>query len=342
VGRVERGATVRIVAREGVSAADSIVTNVAVTPAGAGAVSGTAVRLLQSGPVTISARTRDGRAISAVLDVKAPPSVWFDAVASGNRDIYSVALDGGDLKRWTTAASEDAHPSVAGATLVFSTLRHGNAELYAIPTGAVGAEQRLTTTAASETEPALNRAGTSVAFVSDASGAPRVYVAPISLASPARLTAASFGFQFTLETDPTWSPAGDRLAFMATATGGANLFTAASTPGAMPVPVAGSSAEQTDVEPAWSPDGNQIAFASTRAGAGQIFLLDVRTGVSRQVTSGPAAAGQPGWLADGRLVFTRFATNETSLWWVDPASAEDPVEVPLAGVRLAAHAVGGR
>jgi hypothetical protein len=342
VGRVERGATVRIVARDGVSAGDSAVSTVVITPASAGVVSGTTVRLLQSGPATVSARASDGRTISAVLDVAAPPTVWFDAVASGNRDVYSVALDGVDLKRWTTAAGEDAHPSVAGTTLVFSTLRHGNAELYAMSTGAPSAEQRLTTTAASETQPALNRAGTSVAFVSDAGGAPRVYVAPVTLASSARLTAAAFGFGFTLEADPTWSAAGDRIAFASTTTGRANLFTTASTPGSVPAAVAGSGADQTDVEPSWSPDGNQIAFASTRSGATQLFLFDVRTSATRQLTSGAEPAGQPGWLADGRVVFTRFVGGETSLWWVDPVSGEGPVEVPTVGVRLAGHAVGAR
>ena len=342
VGRVERGATVRLVARDGASAADTIVSEVAVSPAGAGSVNGTMVRLLQAGAVTVSARASDGRTLTATLDVVAPPTVYFDAIANGNRDIYSVALDGGDVKRWTTAAGEDAHPSVAGGTLVFSTQRHGNAELYAMPTAAGGAEQRLTTTAASETHPALNKSGTSIAFVSDAGGSPRIHVAPTSLASPARLTASAFGFGFTLEVDPTWSPAGDRLAFMSTANGRANLFTTASTPGAMPAAVAGSGSGQTDVEPAWSPDGNYIAFASTRAGPSQIFLLDLRTGAYRQLTSGSSPAGQPGWLADGRVVFTRFIGSETSLWWVDPASSEPPVEVPVAGVRLAGHATGSR
>ena len=341
VGRLERGATVRVVAREGASAADSIVSGVALAPASAGTVSGTSVRWLQSGSVTVSARSSDGRTLTAVLEVVAPPTVYFDAVANGNRDVYSVALDGADLKRWTTAAGDDAHPSVAGSTMVFSTTRHGAAELYAVGTAAGSAEQRLTTTAANETQPALSKPGTSVAFVSDAGGAPRVYVAPISLASPARLTSASSGSSVSIESDPTWSPAGDRVAFMSTANGRANLFLSPSTVGTVPAPVAGSGSGQTDVEPSWSPDGNFIAFASTRAGTTQIFLLDLRAGAYRQLTTGPAA-GQPGWLADGRLVFTRFVGSETSLWWIDPASEEGAVEVPTAGVRLAGRGVGAK
>jgi dipeptidyl aminopeptidase/acylaminoacyl peptidase len=341
VGRLERGSTVRLVARDGVSAADSLVSTVTVTPAAAGAVSGTSVRLLQSGSVSVSARTSDGRTVTAVLDVAVPPTVFFDAVAAGNRDIYSVALDGADLKRWTTATAEDSHPSVAAATLVFSSARDGNGELYSTPTTAAGAEQRLTTTAGNETQPTLVNGAARVAFVSDAGGAPRVYVAPLSLVGPARLSPAGFGFGGSLESDPTWSPTGDRIAFMATANGRANLFLAPSTAGSLPAAVAGSGAGQTDVEPAWSPDGNRIAFASTRAGSTQIFLLDLRTGAFSQVTQGASPSGQPGWLPDGRLVFTVFAGAESTLWWVDPSDVLPPVEIPT-GTRLALHATGVR
>jgi Tol biopolymer transport system component len=339
VGRLERGTTVRLVARDGASA-DSVVSDVTVTPASAGTVNGATVRLLQSGSITVSARAAEGRTLSAMLDVVVPPTVYFDAVVNGNRDIYGVALDGGDLRRWTTAASDDSHPSVAAGTLVFSTTRHGGAELYAISLTS-GAEQRLTNTTANETEPALSRSGATIAFVSDAVGAPRVYVAPMPLANPARLTATSVGSGVSLETSPTWSPTADRVAFMSTVNGRANLFIASSAAGSVPAAVAGSGAGQTDVEPAWSPDGNFLAFASTRAGSTQIFLLDLRTGTYRQLTSGTNPAGQPGWLADGRLVFTKFVGSETSLWWVDPNDPSDgPVEVPVPGVGLAGHGAG--
>ena len=341
VGRLERGSTVRLVAREGASAADSLVSAVTVTPATAGTVSGTSVRLLQRGSVSVSARTSEGRTLTVVLDVAVPPTVFFDAVAASNRDIYSVALDGGELKRWTTATAEDSHASVATGTLVFSSTRSGNGELYSMPTTAGGIEQRLTTTAANETQPTLANGGARVAFVSDAGGASRVYVAPLSLVAPARLSPASFGFGGSLESDPTWSPTGDRIAFMATANGRANLFLSSSTAGSLPAAIAGSGAGQTDVEPAWSPDGNRIAFGSTRAGSTQIFLLDLRTGAFSQVTQGSSPSGQPGWLPDGRLVFTEFAGAESTLWWVDPADGLAPAEIPT-GLRLVGHATGVR
>jgi TolB protein len=340
VGRLERGGIIRLVARDG-AAADSLVSNVALSPASAGTVAGTSVKLLQAGTLSVTATATDGRTITAVLDVKAPPTVFFDAAASGNRDVYSVSLDGGDLKRWTTSPGEDTHPSVAAGLLVFSSTRDGNGELYSLPTAAGGTEKRLTTSAGNETQPSLSSAGTSVAYTSDATGLPRLFVAPVSLAGPGRLTAASFGFGGSIETDATWSPTGDRIAFMSTANGRANLFITSSTAGSTPASVDGSGSQVTDVEPAWSPDGNRIAFASTRSGGTQIFLLDLRTGAFSQLTTGSQPSGQPGWLPDGRLVFTVFGNGDSTLWWIDAEAGATAQAIPT-GTKAPGHPVGAR
>jgi hypothetical protein len=340
VGRLERGSTIRVVTHDGVTAADSNVTNVTVTPAIAGAVTGSEVLLLQIGSVTVSARTSDGRTVSTTFDVAIPPTVYFDAVAAGNRDIYSVSLDGRELMRRTMSPGDDAQPTVVAAAIVFVSTRDGNGELYSMPTTVGAVEQRLTTTAANESQPAFAAGGALLAYVSDASGAPRVYVALTPLVNSVRLTAASFGFGGSIEASPTWSPTRDRIALVSTANGGANLFIASAAAGGTPTPVAGSGNGQTDVEPAWSPDGNHIAFASTRAGTTQIFLLDLRTGAFSQLTNDASPAGQPGWLADGRLVFTRFDAGGSTLWWVDPAVSAPPTQIPTNGVVQAAHATG--
>jgi Tol biopolymer transport system component len=339
IGRLERGATVRLVAREGASPADSLVTEVEVTPASAGEVAESTVLLLEAGMVTVSARASSGRTISTTLDVALPPTVWFDAAAAGNRDIYRVALDGGELARLTTASGDDWHPAVAGGTMVFASRRDGNAELYALP-AAGGGETRLTTTSGNETDPALSRDGAMVAFVSDAAGAPRVYVAPSTLAAPARLSDPGFGFGGSLESHPTWSPDGARIALVSTANGQANLFLTAAAAGSLPVAAPGSGSGTTDVEPAWSSDGNRIAFASTRAGTTQIFLLDLRTGATSQLTTGPSAAGQPAWLPDGRLVFTRFDGSASTLWWTETDAPGAPVQITLDGVLAPADPAG--
>jgi Tol biopolymer transport system component len=128
---------------------------------------------------------------------------------------------------------------------------------------------------------------------------------------------------------------------MSTVNGGANLFITSASAGSSPAAVNGSGSQVTDVEPAWSPDGNRIAFASTRAGGTQIFLLDLRTGAVTQVTSSTLSSGQPGWLPDGRLLFTLLGNGESTLWWTDPDAGGPPVETPT-GTKRPGHPTGAR
>src|SRR5690625_4538791 len=112
-----------------------------------------------------------------VADPVPSPFVAFDLLIGGNRDIYRVDLDGSGLERLTTSPAEDREPTVAGESVVFVSYRDGNAELYALSLAdPEAAPVRLTTTAASETQPALSPDGSRLAFMSDVSGVPRLWV----------------------------------------------------------------------------------------------------------------------------------------------------------------------
>src|SRR2546428_10093813 len=84
-----------------------------------------------------------------------PPVIVFDWLRNGNRDIYRAALDGKDTVRLTSDPGDDQHPTERAGTVVFTSYRDGHAQLYAVP-ATRGAERRLTTSAANETQPALS------------------------------------------------------------------------------------------------------------------------------------------------------------------------------------------
>jgi TolB protein len=68
------------------------------------------------------------------------------------------------------------------------------------------------------------------------------------------------------------------------------------------------------MDPAPSPDGQSVAIAAR----GWIWVLDVETGVARQVTSGPGIDSRPAWSPDGtRLAFVRDDTRDTDLVVLD-------------------------
>ncbi len=327
VGRLERGSTVQVLMK-GVSSPSSPASSISINPATAGTVSGSTILFLQAGSATITA-SRDGNTGSVSITVGAPPTLYFDAINQGNRDIYSSALDGLDRVQWTTNAFDDQEPTVAKGQLVFTSSRNGNFDLYAITlTSGANTERRLTTAVTSETQPSLSPDATRLVFANDVTGLSRLWIGAADATGAGALTPATFGAGASIEVAAKWSTAGDRLVFASTANGRTNLFTMAPTSGANPAAVVASTAQATDVEPAWSPDGNRIVFASTRAGGTSLFTVDVRDNKVTQLTSG-STDGQPVWLADGRIVFTRFSGSNGALFWIDPDIAT-PVAVAIA------------
>lgn len=179
----------------------------------------------------------------------------------GFAQIYRVQ-DGTTLKLSTTE-SNDVDPGSSAGRIVFSSDRDGNSEVYVADTTLI-VSRRITNSGATDNHPALDPTGTTIVFVSDRSGAPRLWTVP----APA-LDASLFDTPAALETGsgsatpegaPAWSPDGRTIAFSSTRTGRSEIFT---------VPAAGGSASQLSNEvggafnPAWSADGKTIYYTST-------------------------------------------------------------------------------
>lgn len=329
-GRMERNAIVDVrVAFRGRLVDDSLV-RLTVEPAAAVQfLTTTRMRLVRAESLTVraEARVEPGRIERGGLrvGVAVPPRVVFDLLVEGNRDIYSITLDGVDLTRLTTAAGDDVDPTVAGDIVVFTSFRDGNAELYSVPL-AGGTPERLTASAADETQPALSRDGTQLAFSENGSGVPRIWTANVD-GGGARAAAPGLSNPAAVEASPSWAPAGTGLVFVSTTNGTADLFTVQT--GGQPGPlVVGSDAA---VEPAWSPDGTRVAFASDRTGDGELFLLTVATAAIAQLTTRTGDDGEPAWLPDGRLVFTAFGSGSPVLRWLDPADPDTVHDIPTPG-----------
>jgi Tol biopolymer transport system component len=249
----------------------------------------------------------------------------FDWLRDGNRDIYRAALDGTDTVRLTSDPGDDQYPTERAGTVVFTSYRDGNGELYAVPLTGGGAARRLTNTAANETQPALSPDGRHIAYLSDESGVPKLWLCAADGTNPEPLT-AGFGFAGSVEASPSWAPSGDRLVFVSTAHGHAGLFVLTLGAGD---PVSLVDDSSTAVEPSWSADGRLVAFASNRAGVTNIFTVDVATLAIRQVTTDTATAGQPAWLADGGFVYTSWRGATPRLRWRNITASGSPVTIDL-------------
>jgi len=273
----------------------------------------------------------------ACSDVNGPAArstMVFDWLRDGNRDIYRASVDRADTLRLTAHPGDDQDPTAGGGVIVFTSYRDGNGELYAVPaTG--GTAGRLTSTPENETEPALSPDGARLAYISDVSGVPKLWVSAPDGSNGRRLT-ASFGYPGSAEASPSWAPGGDRIVFVSTSNGTADLFIVTADGGTPAALVTGPFAE---VEPAWSPGGNDVVFVSDRDGDAELYLVNVPTGNLTRLTARAGTDGQPGWLADGRLVFTSWVDGVPGLLAMDPAAPAQVIEIALHSGELQ-HAAG--
>ncbi|HEX2081451.1 MAG TPA: hypothetical protein VHG08_27355 [Longimicrobium sp.] len=263
--------------------------------------------------------------------VQAPllPVVVFDRVAENNRDIWRVALDGSDLVRLTTHATDDRDPTAGGGTVVFTTFRHNRPELYALPLVG-GAELRLTSTTASEGEPALTRDGTWLAYTSDAGvGLPKVWTVKTGGGNATRAIPSTTDSGVEPEAAPAWHPSGGRLALVATLRGTADVFDLGL--GGAPTLLQGGNST-AEVDPTWSPDGAYVAYTSNATGSGDIYTVRVADGAVTRLTFGAQAEAYPTWTTDGRIVYLEIlATGERQIRWLDPGVPGRGGVIPVPG-----------
>jgi len=327
---LERGDTIVVHVSTGATPGATL----SVAPSGnAQVLSDTSILLQVAGTLTVTLESANGHTVSQGVTVAVPPSIVFDLAVSGNRDIYSAALDGGELTRLTTSGGDDVHPNAANGTVVFTSFRDGNAELYRVPLVG-GADHRITTTVVNETQPSLSPDGQQIAYVrASNNGVGAVWVASLDGSNARQLTRSDASAAGSPQASPVWGPNGQIL-FVGTSSGSADLFTSvADSAPTSSTAVTVANTTSAEVDGAWSVDGAQIAFVSDRtAGATQLYVARLAGSGSdavRALTLAGNNVGQPTWLSDGRIVYATFRSGVWALHWIDPVALDGVHDIPL-------------
>jgi TolB protein len=139
--------------------------------------------------------------------------------------------------------------------------------------------RRITDGFSINSSPCWSPDGKQLAFVSNRSGSPQIFLIAPDGGPPKRLT-----FQGNYNQTPDWSARGDLIAF--TARDERNVFDLFTVE-----PATGKIARLTqdqgnNEEPTFSPNGRLIAFTSNRTGKSQLFVMSADGNAQRQMTNG--------------------------------------------------------
>jgi TolB protein len=145
----------------------------------------------------------------------------------------------------------------------------------------------LTRNRAIDIGPAWSPDAKRIAFVSDRSGSPQIYVMDADGSNQKRLT-----FQGSYNTHPAWSPDGRWIAYETRVEGQFDIWLI-DPEATVNVPLV--THPRSDESPAWSPNSRKLAFSSKRRGSADIYIVDVNGENPRRITSSGGDDTAPSW-----------------------------------------------
>lgn len=160
-----------------------------------------------------------------------------------------------------------------------------------------------------------------VAFASDRSGSPQIWVINMDGTGLRQLTDIQWG-----ACQPNWSPDGTRLIFISPCEENRESYKIASLfiinadgSGLEPLPTTGGG----DYDPAWSPDGQSIVFTSMRENfRPQLYLMDLDTKEVLKL-SDDERDQQAIWSSDGStIIFITTRNGPYQIWRMNPDGTE--------------------
>jgi Tol biopolymer transport system component len=238
-------------------------------------------------------------AVSSATMLVAKDRIFVDQWSPTRSELFIADADGSNARKLVAGLELDYNASFSfdGEWVVFTSERHGSADIFRVRTNGLELE-RLTDSPAFDDQAALSPDGNSLAFVSTRdTGSTDIYVLDLKTRRTRNLTNSPGG-----DYRPSWSPDGRRLAF--------------------------SSDRGTKVQRS---QGNweQVQAAS-------VYVVDADGRDLRKLSSDGQLAGSPKWSTDGaRVVFYELAVADT--FKARGLSAQATVEARIVSVDVDRH-----
>lgn len=196
-------------------------------------------------------------------------TIAYSSLSGNNWLLMTINITTGQSKtisNWqglnTTPDWSPANPDV----VAFTSTRDGNAEIYTCRINSRGI-RRLTNHRRIDSSPSWSPDGSKIAFSSDRTGKPLIYIMKSDGTNTHRLTSTPSAY----EDSPCWSPRGSRILFVIMSDYGFEIAT--SSPDGDDV-VMLTFGQGSNEDPHWSPDGLRIVFTSSRTGSKKLYIMN--------------------------------------------------------------------
>lgn len=236
--------------------------------------------------------------------------IAFISGTQGAKELYTMDIDGANIKRLTNDKSISANPAWSndGSSIAYMSYRSGYPDVYIIKL-AQGIRTRVAGFPGINSGPAFSPNGQQLALTLSKDGNPEIYTISTAGGTPARLTRTR-----GTETSPSWSPDGGQIVYNSDERGTTQLFTISSSGGE---PARITTPGTYSAEPSWAPNGTKIAYSARTGGGFCIWVYDTNTRLAQQVS--PGLGEDPCWTCNSRhLVYSK----DGSLYLLDTVTKQ--------------------
>ncbi len=236
--------------------------------------------------------------------------IAFTSNHTGNKEVYNVDTDGGNLTQLTRNGSINISPCWApdNTRIALTSFKDGHPDLFTLDPKSrvfspiIQGGMNIT--------PVFSPDGDKIAFSKSFDGDPEIVIYDLARKKQRRIT-----FAPGVDTNPTFAPNGRELAFVSDRSGSPQIYV---------MDIDGTNVRRLtrvgnyNTSPDWSPRGDLIAYHSRREYVFNIWLIRPDGSDEHPVTSEAGHNEDPTWARDGRhLAFISTRKGGKGLYVMD-------------------------